>query len=396
MRKFYLIAAVAVIIIAAVGGLFASWYIDREQSEQLHYEREETELIISNLSGVPIHLFKAGKDLQGATEITTFDGHRIWLPPGNYFLRVDQAGGSFFYPVPIIGYQGGPDENGAFVVTIRSAPSEFPPRLLSPLSEFVYIPSGHFLLGDRLNLHEPHYVWLTGFFMSPFEVTNEEFREFLNDSDGYADDSNWTETGRRWKARNSSEATARLKPTDTEFKRFGQPDQPVVLVNWFEANAFCRWLTRKMGKGQWLFGLPTDAEWEKAARGPDSFDYALGMSISDNEVPLYNWTKNPGAKVTVVGFQDSQSAYTPNRYGLYHMSGNVAEWTQSLYRPSNKQRPYVDDDRNRDDQVGLRVLRGGSWYSASIAILYIPYRETFQPEVSTPYLGFRIVARPLP
>ena len=55
-----------------------------------------------------------------------------------------------------------------------------------------------------------------------------------------------------------------------------------------------------------------------------------------------------------------------------------------------------DDDRNKDDTTGERVLRGGSWYTASVAVLYIPYRENFQPEVQTPYLGFRVVARPLP
>ena len=79
------------------------------------------------------------------------------------------------------------------------------------------------------------------------------------------------------------------------------------------------------------------------------------------------------------------------------MTGNVAEWTQSIYRPFNRQHPYVDDDdRNHDEVSGERVLRGGSWYTASIAVLYIPYRENFRPEVKAPYLGFRVVARPVP
>ena len=78
------------------------------------------------------------------------------------------------------------------------------------------------------------------------------------------------------------------------------------------------------------------------------------------------------------------------------MSGNVAEWAQSTNRSYNKEHPYVDDDRNGDNAAGLRVVRGGSWYSASIATLYLSYRETFQPEVSALYLGFRVVARRLP
>lgn len=55
-------------------------------------------------------------------------------------------------------------------------------------------------------------------------------------------------------------------------------------VNWFEANAFCHWLTQKLGGGRWIFGLASEAEWEKAARGPDNFDYGLGMNISNDQV----------------------------------------------------------------------------------------------------------------
>jgi formylglycine-generating enzyme required for sulfatase activity len=250
------------------------------------------------------------------------------------------------------------------------------------------------LFGDHLRPSEPHYVWLPAYFISPFEVTNAEFKAFIDDPQGYRDDANWSEEGRKWKTVNRSNTTAQLLPTDSEYQRFGQPDQPVVQVNWFEANAFCRWLTRKTGGEQWIFALPSEAEWEKAARGPDNFDYGLGMNISEDQVKLYNWKKNPGAEVTVVGWRETQKRYQPNRYGLYHMTGNVAEWTQSIYRTYNRQHPYVDDDdRNHEETPGERVLRGGSWYTASIAVLYIPYRENFRPDVETPYLGFRIVAR---
>jgi formylglycine-generating enzyme required for sulfatase activity len=323
-------------------------------------------------------------------------GERIWLPKGDYFLEVNQASRTFFYPVSLLGYRGGPDKEGTFTVTIRLPPVPRP-GLLPDLPDLVFIPSGHFLFGDHLRVQEPHYVWLGGFFINPFEITNAEFRKFFLDPGGYADDANWTEAGRKWKRANASHSTALLKPTDAEFKRFGQPDQPVVQVNWFEANAFCRWLTRTVGAGKWIFALPTEAEWEKAARGPDNFDYGLGANISDNEVKLYNWKKNPGAEVTVVGFQETKAKYEANRYGVYHMTGNVAEWTQSIYRTYSRQHPYVDqDDRNHDEVAGERVLRGGSWYTASIAVLYIPYRENFQPEVQTPYLGFRVVARLVP
>ncbi len=396
MKKLYLSAIVTLAAFVATGGILTKWFADRERLEQLHYDREETELIISILTEAQIRLYQAGKTLSDTARVTEFNGERIWLPRGNYFLQITQDQKTFFVPVPIFGYRSGPDEAGSFFFTLRPPPTEYPPLLLANLPEFVYISSGNFLLGDRLNPREPHYVWLTGYFISPFEVTNAEFREFLNDPNGDADTTNWTNAGKRWRAKSSSQVTALLKPNDADYPRFGQPDQPVVWVNWFEANAFCRWLTKRIGNERWLYALPTEAEWEKAARGPDNFDYGLGMNISDAEIPLYNWMKNPDALVTVTGIQNSYPAYHPNRFGLYHISGNVVEWTQSINRSFSRQHPYVDDDRNHDEALGLRVARGGSWYSASIAYLYIPYRDAFQPEHSSQDIGFRIVARLLP
>ncbi len=290
----------AVLCLVIVGWISLRWHAKRDRREQLHYEREETELIVSNLIEAQIQLYRAGENLSDTTRL------------------------------------------------------------------------------------------------SPFEVTNTEFREFLNDANGYADTTYWTIAGKRWKAKNALQATALLKPGDADYQRFGQAEQPVVWVNWFEANAYCRWLTKKIGDGRWLFTLPTEAEWEKAARGPDNFDYGLGMFISDHEISLYNWKKNPDAPITVVGWQDSFSAYRPNRLGLYHISGNVVEWTQSITRAYSKEHPFVDDERNHEEATGLRVTRGGSWYSASVALLYIPYRDAFQPEHSTQDLGFRVVAKLLP
>jgi len=395
MKKLFFIGG-AVIVLAA-GALAVTYFRSNERAERLHYEREETEVIISNDAGTNLALFKAGNNLQDAIPISSKAEERIWLQRGNYFLRVEKAGLSFFYPIPIVAYRSGPDKNGTFGITIRLLGADSPHGLLPGLPDYAFVPSGSFLFGDHLRVREPHYVWLGSFYINPFEVTNAEFREFLIDPRGYGDETNWTEAGRKWKATNTSHATALLKPTDADYQRFGQPDLAVVQVNWFEANAFCHWLTKSWGRGKWIFSLPTEAEWEKAARGPDNFDYALGMSISDIEVELYNWRKNPGADVTVVGLAETKSKYQPNRYGLYHMTGNVTEWTQSIYRAYNRQHPYVDDDdRNHDDVSGERVLRGGSWYTASAAVLYIPYRENFRPEVQTPYLGFRVVARPVP
>jgi len=105
-----------------------------------------------------------------------------------------------------------------------------------------------------------------------------------------------------------------------------------------------------------------------------------------------------GFVATVVGIRETKSGWQSNRYGRYHMSGNVTKWTQSRHLPFNKIRPYNDHERARQDPelAGLRVARGGSWYSASTALLSLAYREAFQPEHSSQEIGFRIIARSLP
>lgn len=393
--KHKLLGTAAVMFLTA--GILGYWIFRRDDfQEQTRYERGETELIITNLSNASLTLYRAGRNLLDTVRVEPFDGNSIWLTPGNYFLRSVESGRVTFHPIALTGYRCGPDEDGSFLVTIRPMPKEFPPCLLGNIPEFIYIPSGNFLMGDRQNPREPHYIWLTGHFIAPFEVTNAEFREFLDAEDGYNDDANWTDQGRKWKATVKSHVSALLLPTDDDYKRFGQPDQPVTWVTWFEANAFCKWMSRKYSGGKWLFSLPTDAEWEKAARGPDNFDYALSRFVSDAEVSLYNWRKNPDALVPVFGIEETRGAFHANRYGLYHMTGNVAEWTQSTDTPFSRERPFADDGRNHDDAQGKRTARGGSWYSAATSYLYIPYRDSFQPEHSTQDIGFRIVARALP
>jgi formylglycine-generating enzyme required for sulfatase activity len=375
------------------GGIYlACQYAEAERAEQIHYEREETELVIVNLAGARLSLFQAGNELRETTELPGFDGKRVWLAKGNYFLRADAGDRIFYYPVPITGYRRGAEKDGSFAATIRPFPVETPPALL-PDSKFAFIPSGYFLFGDRLNPREAHLVWTPAYFIAEFEVTNAEFREFIKAPDGYADEANWTRQGREWKGRAKNHCSARITSDQAEFKRFGLDDQPVTDVTWFEAAAYCRWLTRRLGGGRWIYSLPNEAEWEKAARGPDNFDYPLGQAVSDHQAKLYNWKKNPLAEVTVVGIGDSRTRFRGNRYGVYHLGGNVVEWNEGLRRVFNQDKPYANDERNREDSAEPRVVRGGSWYSASNALLYIPYRDHFLPEISHNDLGFRIVVR---
>jgi formylglycine-generating enzyme required for sulfatase activity len=377
--------AAAVLLMAA---FVARSYVRNERIEKEHFDRQETEIIIGNIPNARLYLYTAGNNLQDAKWKWAEVPHNFWLPTGNYFIEASHSAQSWYYPITVEGYRSGPDQGG-FTITVRDYATE------RPSGDFAFIPSGTFLMGDRLNPLEPHSVWLGAYFIGCFEVTNAEFREFLDDPKGYADLSNWTDAGKKWKLIVPSNTSAAMGPLDEDYERFGRPNLPVTEVKWFEANAYCKWLTKKKGDGKWLFALPTEAEWEKAARGPDSFDYGLGHNVSDAEVKLYNWKKNPDAPITVVGSNDSKS-YQANRYGIYHMTGNVAEWTQSEFLPFSRAHPYVEFERNKDDSADQRVVRGGSWYSASTALLYLAYRDAFQPSHSSSERGFRIVARRLP
>jgi formylglycine-generating enzyme required for sulfatase activity len=393
--RLYAVAAITILVVAVGIAIGLSEYKKNKDLEKQHFEQQETKFIVSSTFDISASLFRTGKNLSDCQKVFDLKEPEIWLPPGNYFLDVKLPGGkSFLYPVAVSGYQSGPEE-GALTVTIREQ-TETPPKLIEDIPEYAFIPAGNFLIGDRINPQEPHYVWLTSYFIGRFEVTNLEFQQFMRDPTGYDDLKNWNASGIQWKQNNQNRSSAFLKQTDADYSRFGQPGQPVTNVSWYEASAYCKWLTRKFGGKKWLFSLPSEAEWEKAARGPDGFDYGLGMKLSDDEVSLYNWKKNPSADVTVVGNSESRKKFRPNRYGLYHASGNVVEWTTSVFLPFNRSKPYDEYQRNREDLNGHRVARGGSWYSASIALLYLAYRDAFQPDIRNHDLGFRIVAKPLP
>jgi|GEM_PF-850940 formylglycine-generating enzyme required for sulfatase activity len=390
-----LLGGVALCTTGGIGFLLHRQSIDDEEDD-LHFRNEETQVLIANVSGAEISLYRAGGSIASATPVAA-GGLSFWLPKGRYFIQASRGGSSLYYPLQLSGYHSGPDENGAFTVTIRQVPREHPPRLFPMLPAFAFVPSGWFAFGDRQNPTERHHVWLGGFFIAPFEVTNREFASFLNDSDGYANAVNWSEEGLRWKQENKTASTAGMSVRHPEYRRFGADALPVTWVNWYEASAYCIWLTRRIGGGVWLFRLPTEEEWEKVARGPDTFDYGLSMSVSDAEFNLYNWHKNPDAETPLMDQAHTLQAYRPNRYGVYHMSGNVTEWTDSRSAYSVGSRAGSAAAKEKlGRESGRVVIRGGSWYSASTATLYIPFRDSFQPEHSTQEVGFRIIARRLP
>ncbi len=396
-RRTYFLAVAAAVVLAAALFLAREAFdlYNAFHSDFVHYDNNETELVLTNTTSAKLRLFRAGNNMDDAELILDTVPDRVWLAAGEYFIEADDDGRQLYYPVTIRGYRQGTEDDGSFLLTIRPMP-EIPPAIPGTAAKLMPVPSGSFLFGDRLKPRQPHFVWVQSFYISDFETTNAAFRQFMDAPDGFRDDSNWTIAGRFWKPKRQNHTSAELRAGDEDLTRFGGDDMPVTRVTWYEAAAYCRWLTRRLGEGKWIYSLPTEAEWEKAARGPDNFEFSLGNELSDAETGAYNWKKNPLAERTVFGFGETLAGYRRNRYGLYHMGGNVGEWTQSLYLPFNQDSPWTIEGRNGDDVPGSRVARGGSWYSASNALLQIAYRDSFQPELSHHDLGFRVVARRIP
>lgn len=142
------------------------------------------------------------------------------------------------------------------------------------LPELVHVPAGPFLMGGRtpdslsLGINEPqHTLTLPDYWIGKVPITNAQFRPFV-ESDGYQNQSYWTVAGWAWR-----EQEGISEPLFWHDERLNRDDQPVVGVSWYEAVAYVRWLSATTGHP---FRLPTEAEWEKAARGPDGQIYPWG------------------------------------------------------------------------------------------------------------------------
>ncbi len=154
-------------------------------------------------------------------------------------------------------------------------------------------------------------------------------------------------------------------------------DHPVVCVTWYDAMAYAAWLARLTGQ-PWR--LLTEAEWEKAARGPDGLIYPWGNQWDKTRAN----TNDGGPRATTpVGHYSSGAS----PYGALDMAGNVWEWTSSLFKPY----PYTPTDgRENVESTGDRVLRGGSWQD-SPRLARVAYRNNSTPDDFVDFLGFRLV-----
>ena len=188
-------------------------------------------------------------------------------------------------------------------------------------------------------------------------------------------------------------------------------DYPVVGITWDQANAFCHWRTHIMNEFLRArkeplmpdFRLPTETEWEYAARGGLGMSpYPWGGPYTRNEKGCFlanfkplrgNYTADGGLKAIKV------RSYNPNNYGLYDMAGNVAEWTSTVYEEmSNSYTHDMNSDNSRstqqmsgkEDEFKRKVIRGGSWKDISYFIRNST-RSYEYADASTSYIGFRCV-----
>jgi len=182
---------------------------------------------------------------------------------------------------------------------------------------------------------------LKAFYIDKYEVTNEDYKQFCD-------------------------ATAHTVPPYWTAKTFpkGLEKHPVVQVSWADAAAYARWAGKR---------LPTEAEWERAAKGPNGYRYSYGNSFDAQKA-------NSGTqKTSAVG------SYPANEFGLFDMTGNVSEWTSSVYLPY----PYSASDGREDPKAaGARTVRGGN-HSSSAQSSRCLVRQKELPDHGSPLLGFR-------
>lgn len=243
-----------------------------------------------------------------------------------------------------------------------------------PESEMVPIPQGAFSMGTIIENdrdwgdpdEEPvHRVFLSPYHIDRYEVTSAEFSRFLNLH---------PEASHRY---------IELGPTVTLERRNGRyrprpglDKLPVNRVSWYGAQAYCRWKGKR---------LPTEAEWEKAARGTDQRIFPWGNQFPNNDLATYH------RQFAQMGFKVMKPVDSMNRgrspYGVHHMAGNVWEWVADWYELD-----YYQDSPKKDPQgpaTGTsKVLRGGNWYYKAY-YMRTTYRFNEKPEKFKIWQGFR-------
>jgi formylglycine-generating enzyme required for sulfatase activity/transcriptional regulator with XRE-family HTH domain len=239
-----------------------------------------------------------------------------------------------------------------------------------------------------------HHVTLDTFELARFPTTNAMFARFIAD-DSYQDRRWWTEAisdGRWAKGKVRDYAGERTEPAFWADPRFNNPSQPVVGVTWYEAVAYCAWLTATLNDGH-TYCLPTEAQWERAARGSPSPSQGEGIGEGSNRYPWgEEWqedhcnSQETGLETTSpVGLFPQGAA----QGGLQDMAGNVYEWCHDWYVEDYYARSREAHNPAGPEKGEMRVLRGGSWYDKGPVYSRCGYRYWSYPRSWGNISGFR-------
>jgi formylglycine-generating enzyme required for sulfatase activity len=227
-------------------------------------------------------------------------------------------------------------------------------------STLVLIPAGEFLMGNEAGFpaeRPVHEVFLEAFYLSTCPVTNAQYQRFV------------AETGHRVPYLDDNRMQSDNWDREKRMYPPGGAQHPVTLVSWQDAQAYCVWAGGR---------LPTEAEWEKAARGGLAGKlYPWGDEINPG---LANYDNRTGT--TPVG------SYPPNDYGLCDMAGNVWEWVADWYDAKYYTRSPSDNPCGPEKGT-VRVLRGGAWLLFP-QFCRVAYRFRNSPEFRFNLIGFRL------
>lgn len=241
----------------------------------------------------------------------------------------------------------------------------------------ILIPAGEFRMGDSSassGFNTPiHPVLLSDYYIDQYEVTNQQFSDFLNDQ------GNQKEANATWLDVSASNDEGHLHQVDEIWAPdAGFENHPVVEITWYGAKAFCSWRGAR---------LPSEAEWEKAARGTlDERIYPWGEGITCD---LANY-QACALEVTVPVDQFPEGV---SPYGIYNMSGNASEWTAdypSAYTAELAVNPTFAELENRN----IKIVRGGSWFSGADYLRLFHRNTEFAPTASFSNIGFRCAVSP--
>jgi formylglycine-generating enzyme len=305
----------------------------------------------------------------------------------------------------------------------------------SPCTDMAWIPGGTFLMGSDRDYPEEaprHRVTVEAFWMDKHAVTNEQFARFVR-ATGYItvaerlpDASNYPgakpellqpasvvfrKPDRRVDLRNHFNWWAYVPGADWRHPEgpnsslSGRAQHPVVHIAYEDANAYARWLGKE---------LPTEAEWELAARGGlDGASYAWGEDFTPSGKHMANtWQGEfPWQNLGTDGFEGSAPVgqFPPNGFGLFDITGNVWEWTDDWYEarhsavpccasfnPKGGRRDYSFDPQLPGIRIPRKVIKGGSYLCApNYCRRYRPAARMAQPiDTSTCHVGLRLIVRP--